>query len=85
MNFRKYGKRGTLLQKPSRGNVAAFRSSIADEVKAKRAATLEELIHLLNPKIRGWANYHRHAVSKKAFSRMNLYPAVLRNGRGEFN
>jgi len=26
------------------------------------------LIRLLNPKIRGWANYYRHVVSKKTFS-----------------
>ena len=70
-NFRKYGKRGKLLQKPSKANLVAFRSKISDVVKANRAATQENLIHLLNPIIRGWANYHRHAVSKKAFNLMD--------------
>ena len=28
----------------------------------------EVLISLLNPMIRGWANYHRHVVAKKTYS-----------------
>ena len=28
-----------------------------------------DLIHKLNPKIRGWANYHRHVVSQRTFAR----------------
>jgi len=27
-----------------------------------------DLIDLLNPKIRGWANYHRHVVSSRTFA-----------------
>ena len=30
-----------------------------------------DLIDWLNPKIRGWANYHRHVVSKRAFQRVD--------------
>jgi len=30
-----------------------------------------ELIDWLNPKIRGWANYHRHVVSKRVFRRVD--------------
>ena len=29
------------------------------------------MIDVLNPKIRGWANYHRHVVSKRAFVRVD--------------
>jgi RNA-directed DNA polymerase len=29
------------------------------------------LIDQLNPKIRGWANYHRHVVSKRTFGRVD--------------
>ena len=28
----------------------------------------KHLIHQLNPKLYGWANYYRHSVAKKAFS-----------------
>ena len=34
-----------------------------------RAAHL--LINRLNPIIRGWANYHRHVVSKRIFARLD--------------
>ena len=30
----------------------------------------DDLIRLLSPKVRGFANYHRHACSSKAFSRI---------------
>jgi RNA-directed DNA polymerase len=29
------------------------------------------LIAILNPKIRGWCNYHRHASSKATFQRLD--------------
>ncbi|MGV6989558.1 group II intron maturase-specific domain-containing protein [Testudinibacter sp. P80/BLE/0925] len=34
-------------------------------------AKQEELIFVLNPMLRGWANYHRHQVSSIAFARMD--------------
>jgi RNA-directed DNA polymerase len=30
--------------------------------------SLDELIHALNPILRGWTNYHRHAASKRCFA-----------------
>jgi hypothetical protein len=30
-----------------------------------------DLIDTLNPMVRGWANYHRHVVSKRTFARVN--------------
>jgi len=70
-NFRKYGKGEKLLHTPAKANRAAFLSRISDLVKGKKAARQENLIRLLNPMIRGWANYHQHSVAKKAFASMD--------------
>jgi RNA-directed DNA polymerase len=67
-NFRKY--EGKLLIKPSKKNVNAFyeklRKVIGDHLMVKQ----EDLIRLLNPVLRGWAQYHSPVVAKEAFSRM---------------
>ena len=61
-NLRKYN--GKLLTKPSRKNVKAFLQDIREAVKANKQAKQEHLTRLPNPKIRGWANYHKGAVAK---------------------
>jgi RNA-directed DNA polymerase len=68
-NIRKYD--GKLLTKPSNKNAKAFLGDIRDTVKANKQAKQEHLIGLLNPKIRGWANYHKGAVSKDTFSKVD--------------
>lgn len=65
-NIRKYN--GKLLIKPSKSSIKNFLNNIRDTVKANKTATTENLILLLNPKIRGWANYYRHVVAKKTFN-----------------
>jgi len=35
------------------------------------AAAANKLIRQLNLKLRGWGNYYRHVVAKKAFSRVD--------------
>jgi len=35
--------------------------------------SLDELIHALNPILRGWTNYYRHAASKRCFAYLNHY------------
>ena len=37
------------------------------------AMTQDELITLLNPKLRGWCNYHRTAMSSMAFAKVDAY------------
>jgi RNA-directed DNA polymerase len=69
-NVRRYGTK--LLLKPSRKNVRAFLGKI-DEVIQQQGGYLSagELIERLNPKIRGWATYHRHASSAHTFARVD--------------
>lgn len=63
--LRKYDNK--LLIKPSKKNVNAFLRDIRSLIKSNSAVKTESLIRLLNPKIRGWANYYRHVVAKDTF------------------
>lgn len=65
-NIRKY--RGKLLIKPSVESRKRFLNDIRGVIKKNKTAKTENLIQLINPKIRGWTNYFRHAVSKETFS-----------------
>jgi RNA-directed DNA polymerase len=40
-------------------------------IRENKQVTTGNLIAQLNPKIRGWANYHRHVVSKETFSKVD--------------
>ncbi|SDV01430.1 RNA-directed DNA polymerase [Pseudomonas corrugata] len=68
-NFRKYD--GKLLIKPSKKNVKAFYSKVKEVISTHKTATQADLIRLLNPLLRGWAQYHQPVVAKKAYSRMD--------------
>jgi len=68
-HIRKYA--GKLIIKPARKNVTAFLGHIREIVKANKQATAGNLIAQLNPVIRGWANYHRHVVSKVTFIKVD--------------
>ena len=69
-NIRKYGRK--LLITPAQKNVQAALTKIRGIIEKNKSATQENLINLLNPVIRGWANYHRHCVAQHAFSRMDF-------------
>jgi RNA-directed DNA polymerase len=64
-NLRKYN--GKLLTKPSRKSIKTLLQKVREVVKANAQATAGHLILQLNPILRGWANYHRHVVSKAIF------------------
>jgi len=68
-NFRKYN--GKLLIKPSKANVKAHLDRLREIIKGNKTAKQANLIRLLNPVLRGWANYHRHAVAKETFARVD--------------
>ncbi|MBA3439543.1 MAG: group II intron reverse transcriptase/maturase [Pyrinomonadaceae bacterium] len=68
-NLRKY--KGKLLVKPSSKSVHGVLSKIRQTIKVNLHTSVANLILKLNPIIRGWANYHRHTVSKKTFERVD--------------
>lgn len=67
-NFRKYS--GKLLIKPSKKNVKAFYERLRKVISENLGAKQENLIQLLNPMLRGWAQYHSGVVAKEAFTTM---------------
>jgi RNA-directed DNA polymerase len=69
-NVRRYRNR-KLLIKPSRKSIQRFLAGIRETIKAALGKSAADLINELNPTIRGWANYHRHVVSKRIFNRVD--------------
>ena len=69
-NVRRYPN-GKLLIKPSKKNLKTFLAGIRATIKAGLGMSAADLIDRLNPKIRGWVNYHRHVVSKRTFSHVD--------------
>jgi RNA-directed DNA polymerase len=68
-NVRKY--KGKLLIKPSKRSVKELLAKVRAIIKASQWASAGHLILQLNPLIRGWANYHRHVISKKIFQNID--------------
>jgi RNA-directed DNA polymerase len=66
-HVRKY--QGKLLIKPSAKSQKAILQKARQIIKTEgQSLSAYGLIMKLNPVIRGWANYHRHVVSKRTFS-----------------
>ena len=65
-NFRKYN--GKLLIKPSKANIKSHLNKVREVIKGHKTIEQSALIKILNPILRGWANYHRHVVAKKSFA-----------------
>ena len=65
-NHRKYN--GKLLIKPSKANTLTFLSNLRGLIKKHVTLPVNDLIKLINPKLRGWSNYYRHCVAKQVFS-----------------
>lgn len=68
-NLRQYN--GKLLIKPQKEKVLKFLKEMRDWLKENKTVEQEIVIRQLNPKLRGFGNYYRHAVSKKVFSYIN--------------
>ncbi len=66
---RKYGKK--LLIRPTRQSVRSVLEKARQRIESCRGSPAAVLICKLNPLLRGWANYHRHVVSKRTFGRVD--------------
>ena len=66
--------------KPGKEEVREFLKEVKQIIKNASSMTFEQLLRVLNPKIRGWANYYRHVVSKMTFSmvRREILNAIFR-------
>lgn len=67
-NVRKYGDK--LLIKPSKASVKRVCGKLREIVKTNKQTPAGNLIVQLNRLLRGWANYHRHVVSKRIFAQV---------------
>lgn len=59
--------KGKLLIRPAKKNQVAFLTKVRGIANNNKQATAVHIIMLLNPVIRGWANYHKHVVSKETY------------------
>jgi RNA-directed DNA polymerase len=50
--------------------VQTFYRKVADTISGNKTVKQEDLIRLLNPMLRGWAQYHSPVVAKQAYNRM---------------
>ena len=71
--YRRGGRPGKLLIKPSQDAVRRIRRRLADEIRGMRGSNAVALIARLNPIIRGWAAYYRGVVSSKVFTALDSY------------
>lgn len=70
-NVRKYA--GKLLIKPSQKSIQTLREKVRYLVRTNRQSPAIRLIQQLNPVLRGWAEYHRHVVSKGVFNAADTF------------
>lgn len=84
-NFRKYN--GKYLSTPSVKNVQAFYRKVKEILSANKTSTQEHLVMMLNPVLRGWANYHQPASAKRTFNKMDalIFRALWRWARRRHN
>jgi RNA-directed DNA polymerase len=72
-NIRRYHTSGgsKALTKPSRDSLSKIRRRNAQELRALRGSSPGEVIMVMNPIIKGQANYYRPGASKKAFQKLD--------------
>lgn len=67
LGFKLKKYKGTLLITPAKKSIKSFLAGIRETIKTHPTAKTENLIRMLNSKIRGWAHYFHHVVAKASF------------------
>jgi len=57
----------------SRESLSRFKAKLRRITRRNKGVGLEQIIHSLNPILRGWLNYFRHARMKKALARVESW------------
>ena len=70
-NVRSFG--GKIIITPSKKNIQAFKAKVKAIFEKHKTAKQENLIGVLNPVIRGWANYHRAVCASKTYSSIDSW------------
>ncbi len=80
-NVRSQG--GKLLLRPARPSVRRFLTKVREIIRHSGTLTAGQLIVRLNPVLRGWAAYHRHACSSTTFFHLDraLFQSLWRWAR----
>ena len=60
-----------LLVTPAKKNIQTFIRHVQSIINGNKQACAGNLVGILNPVIRGWANYHQHAVSSQTYSEVD--------------
>jgi RNA-directed DNA polymerase len=69
--IRRYGR--TLLTHPQKEKVQRHLRNVKALLDAHKQAPVGQMIKLLNPLIRGWANYYRHSAAKDTYTEVAHY------------
>ncbi len=56
--------------KPSKSSIHRHYQELAAVIERMQAATTDDVIRAINPKIIGWCNYYKNEVSKRAFQKL---------------
>jgi len=70
-NVRTFG--GKTIVAPSKKNIQAFKAKVKEIFAENKAAKQKNLIGVLNPVVRGWANYHRAACATQTFASIDSW------------
>jgi len=71
-NTKRY-KNTNVLQIPADKAIKGIKERLRDIVRKHLGASPKKLILQLNSVLRGWANYHKHIVSKEVFKAIDYY------------